>query len=133
MEIKTRIAKRIAKNTSPKWKLGYLSIAEQEARNFLTEDQYSHVVQLFDELAYEPDPLKSATQDVRKINEFYELRDKGGILGKINIRVYFTIIDNMKLILALSVYKKEDDGATPPYIVIRVRNRLRHAKELLSK
>ena len=96
-------------------------------------NEYAHVVQLFDELAFESNPSKSETQDVRSIEEFYELRDKGGVLGKKNVRVYFAIIKNRKLILALSVYKKEDESTTPPHIITRVRNRLRYAKELLSK
>ncbi|MBN2209997.1 MAG: hypothetical protein JW709_01260 [Sedimentisphaerales bacterium] len=133
MDTKIRSAKRIAEHTTPIWNLGYLDIAESEARKFLTDDQYAYVVQLFDELAYELNPLESKTQDVRKIDEFYELRDKGGILGKINVRIYFAIIEKAKLILALSAYKKEDEGPPPQHIIIRSRHRLRYAKEKLTK
>lgn len=135
MKIKTKtlISKTGIVNESPKWKLGYLEAAEADGRKFLTEEQYAHAVQLFDELAYEIDPTKSETQEIRKIHEFYELCDKGGVLGKINLRVYFAIVNDMKLILALAAYKKEDEGQVPPYIVIRVRNRLRRAKEILAQ
>jgi hypothetical protein len=84
-------------------------------------------------LAYESDPTRSETQDVRKVHEFYELRDKGGILGKINLRVYFVVVEERKLILALATYKKEDEGQVPQHIVIRVRYRLRLAKQKLAE
>lgn len=118
---------------TPKWELGYLEAAEREARKFLTEEQYAHAIQLFDDLAYESNPSKSQTQNVSKIYEFYELCDKGGILGNINLRVYFTIFKERKLILVLATYKKEIDGQVPQHIVIRVRNRLRVAKKEMVK
>jgi hypothetical protein len=133
VKVKTRALKTDLAHETPRWELGYLEAAEKEARSFLTEEQYAHAIQLFDDLAYESNPTKSETQDVSKIYEFYELRDKGGILGKINLRVYFTIFKERKLILVLATYKKEDDGKVPQHIVIRVRNRLRVAKELMAK
>lgn len=125
MKLKTR-------RTSP-WKLGYLDAVERDARKFLTSDQYAHVVGLFEQLAAESDPTKSKTQDVRKIEDFYELRDKGGILGKINVRVYFTVIENVRLILALHVCKKEAEGQTPSHVKLCVRNRLRVARRILAQ
>ena len=59
------------------------------------------------------------------ISKFYELRDKGGVLGKINVRVYFAIIGDKKIILTLSAYKKEDEGKTPKHVIVRARNRLK--------
>ena len=132
-KVKTRALKKDLAHETPRWELGYLEVAEEEGRSFLTEEQYAHAIQLFEDLAYESNPTKSQTQDVRKIQEFYELRDKGGILGKINLRVYFTILKERKLIIVLSTYKKEDDGQAPKHIVIRVRNRLRVAKEEMAK
>lgn len=131
--MKRRKAKPRVHQASPKWELGYLEVAEKEARKLLTNDQYVHALELFDDLAYETDPTKSQTQDVRKIENFYELRDKGGILGNINLRVYFTIIGNKRLILALAVYKKEEEDQTPEYVKIRVRNRLRVAKSTIER
>lgn len=133
MKVKTRTLKPGTAHEAPQWELGYLEAAERDGRKFLTEERYAHVVQLFEDLAYESDPTKSETQDVRKIYEFYELRDKGGILGKINLRVYFALLEERKLILVLATYKKEDDGQVPHHIVICVRNRLRIAKEQLAK
>lgn len=129
--MKKRKAKSRAPQEPPKWELGYLEVAEREARKLLTKDQYAHVLGLFDDLACETDPTKSQTQDVSKIEDFYELSDKGGVLGKINLRVYFTVIGNKRLILALAVYKKEEEGQTPEHIKIKVRNRWRAAKSTI--
>ena len=133
MKAKTRTPRSADSGGPPKWMLGYLEEAEREARKFLTDDQYAHVVQLFDELAYEPDPAQSKTQRVEKIDDFYELKDKGGVLGKINVRVYFALFDERRLIFILCAYKKEDEGQTPPHIKIRVRNRLRIVRRQLAR
>ena len=133
MEVKTREAQQGTRTETPKWTLAYLDIVETEARKFLTDNQYTHVVGLFDELAYEPEPWRSQTQNVEKIEDFYELKEKGGVLGKINVRVYFAIIDKRKLIMALAAYKKEAEGQTPTHMIIRVRNRLRQAMKLLQQ
>ena len=129
--MKKRKAKVREPQVFPRWELGYLEVVEKEARKLLTKDQYAHVIGLFDDLACEVDPTKSQTQDIRKIEDFYELRDKGGILGNINLRVYFTVIGDIRVILALAVYKKEAESQTPEYIKARVRNRLREARRQL--
>ncbi|MGD2095264.1 MAG: hypothetical protein PVH77_09690 [Phycisphaerales bacterium] len=131
MKIKTRTPKISKSYETPKWKLGYLEVAGKEGRKLLSKEQYAHAVQLVEDLAYEDNPTKSETQDVRDIDEFYELRDKGGILGRINLRIYFTLFEKRKLIFVLMTYKKEDDGQVPRHVVIRVRNRLRIAREEL--
>jgi hypothetical protein len=45
MKYKTRTAGRGDANKKPKWGLGYLEVAEKEARKLLTPEQYTHVVQ----------------------------------------------------------------------------------------
>ena len=126
-------ARRGENRRTPLWRLAYLEVAEKEARRFLNDEQYEHAVQLFDELAFESHPTQSQTQSVKPIREFYELRDKGGVLGKINLRVYFTVFKERGVIVVLSTYKKEDEGRPPDHIVTRVRNRLRRAKVLLEQ
>ena len=135
MEVKTRTLKSDLAHEVPKWELGYLEVTVKEGKKLLTEAQYAHVVQLFEELAYESDPTKSKTQDVRNIQEFYELRDKGGVLGNINLRVYFSILTEKKrnMILVLAVDKKEDEAQAPQHIITRVRHRLRIAKEIIER
>ena len=132
MKVKIRTPKEGVAHERPQWQLSYFDVAEEEARKILTDEQYAHVVECFRDLAHESDPTKSQTQDVGKIQEFYELREKGGILGKINIRVYFSLIESKKLILVLSVYKKEQEGPPPGYVVTRARQRLRMAKSKLG-
>jgi len=95
VEIRTRSTRTETAEQTATWQLAYIDAAERDARKFLNEDQYAHAVQLFDELSLESNPRCSTTQDVRPIDEFYELRDKGGILGRINLRVYFAVFDNV--------------------------------------
>ena len=59
--------------------------------------------------------------------KFYELRNKGGILGKINLRIFFSVHDERKLILILGSFNKKNDGSTPAHVVGRIRNRLEEA------
>lgn len=82
MKIKTRTAKSDG-GRHPVWDLGYLDAAAKDARRFLAEAQYAHIVQQFDDLAGESDPAQSDTVDVRPIDDFFELRDKGGLLGRL--------------------------------------------------
>jgi len=127
MDVKTRPAAPPGEQT-PLWNLGYLDAAEKDARKFLSDDQYSYVVELFDQLACEQNPRLSNTQDVRPIDQFFELRDKGGILGKINLRVYFGVFDDEKLLIALGCRKKEEEHQVPSFVIAKMRNRFRVAE-----
>jgi len=117
----------------PKWKLAYFEISAQEARSFLTEEQYEHAVEQFEELALEEDPTHPKTADVRSIEGFHELRDKGGVLGKINLRVYFSVCKPARMIVVLGAYKKESEAQTPNWIVRRIKQRQRLLEEHLAK
>lgn len=97
----------------------------EEAQDFLTEDQYDHVALQVKELARSVNPRVSETIDIDQVEEFYELRDKGGVLGKINVRVYFCVDDKRKRIVCLSTWNKRKEGQTPDHIKIRVRRRMR--------
>lgn len=115
------------------WELRYLEAAAGEARKILDDDHYRHVVEQFDVLACEPDPRRPATQDVKKIEDFFELREKGGRLRNINLRVYFSVEDEHNTIVVLCVYKKEDEGRAPVRITKRVKVRLKHARAVLGE
>lgn len=130
MDLKTRTA--ATEQGTAHWRLGYLDAAESEGRSILNDDQYSHIVQLFDQLASERNPRLSQTQKIKPIDDFHELCEKGGLLGKINLRVFFAVIDEHQLILVLGAYKKEDENATPPRIKTKMRNRLREAMKALK-
>jgi len=99
-----------------------------EAMSFLNEDQYQHLEMQFKELATENDPSHSCTTDVRHIDDFLELRDKGGILGNINVRVYFGLEHDKKNLVVLGCIKKESEGKTPTGDRNRMQRRWRKYK-----
>jgi hypothetical protein len=88
-------------------------------------DQYAHVVDLLRTLASEADPRRAVCVTVEPVEDFFELKDKGGVLGKINLRVFFVVVDEERVILVLAAVKKEAMGKTPEWMKIRVRHRLR--------
>src|SRR5262245_56583970 len=73
------------------WNVDVLDRAYGDAMSFLDEDQYAHLKRQVQELAQEDEPTRSDTVDVRPIEDFFEIRDKGGILKKINARVFFCL------------------------------------------
>jgi hypothetical protein len=107
------------------WSVCYLSVARDEAMKFLSEAQYGHVVDLLRALAAEPDPRRPKTVSVDQIETFHELRDKGGILGNINLRVFFIVEDDLRAVLVMGAIKKEADDQTPEWAKIRIRSRIR--------
>lgn len=117
----------------PRLRLRYLEAAAKEGHKVLDDIQYAYVLEAFDDLAITEDPQSPESHDVQPIHEFFEFRDKGGHLGKINLRVYFSVHEAERTIVVLSVYKKEDEGKAPERIVRRARNRLRHVKQLLKQ
>lgn len=121
----------VAKQTG--WKLGYLDAAVGDA-GFLSEVQYDYLVGQFKDMAQCADPMKCPTVDVEAIgDEIFELKDKGGILGKLNVRVYFLMDGKKKMIVVLSVYKKEDEGMIPRWLKKRLSNRRTIVKAALAK
>src|SRR6059036_3055152 len=73
------------------WSVAILDQSFSEAMAILNGDQYEHLARQVKELAKEPDPTHSQTVDVRPIDHFYELREKGGILKRLNMRVFFFV------------------------------------------
>ena len=93
---------------------------------FLTPAQYEHVVDLVRALAMEPDPTHPITVTVASIEDFFELKDKGGPLGRINLRLFFAVTRAPKRsILVLGAFNKKADGATPQVVKIAIARRLR--------
>ncbi len=108
------------------WNVGILDIAYSEAREFLTESQHKHLRIQVQELARSVEPSLSETVDVRPIESFYELRDKGGVLGNVNVRLFFGVEKNgVKAVIVLGVINKKNDGKTPQGTKILMRRRLR--------
>ncbi len=104
----------------------------EEAIAFLNDEQYQHVALQVKELAKELNPRISQTIDIDQVDDFYEIRDKGGSLGKNNVRVYFHVDDARKRIVLLSTWNKKKEGATPDHIKLRVQRRMRLYLEAAS-
>jgi len=96
-----------------RWNVVILDLAYQDAMSFLDESQYRHIAEQVQELARELTPTHSQTQRVEKVDDFYELKDKGGPLGNINVRVFF-ILDKPRVAIAvLGAISKQNNGPTP--------------------
>jgi len=102
----------------------------EEAQDFLSPDQYHHLAMQVKELAMSDNPKSSLTIDVEPIEDFFELRDKGGVLGKINARIYYCVDVKRRRIVSLSTWNKKKEGPTPEHIKVRVRRRMRIYYEL---
>lgn len=107
------------------WSICYLTAARDDASRFLNEAQYGHVIDLMRALAAEPDPRRPKSVTVEQVDSFFELKDKGAILGKINLRVFFTVDDESRAVVVWAAIKKEADNQTPEWAKIRVRSRIR--------
>ena len=107
------------------WNVWILDLAFDEARDFLDDDKYRHIAFQFQELASENDPTHSATCDIRAIEDFYELRDWGGVLGGLNVRVFFGVDKMRRTIVIVGAIQKQNNGPTPLGDKIRVRRRWR--------
>jgi hypothetical protein len=76
-------------------------------------------------LAHEIDPSHPQTASVDSVEDFYELRDKGGVLGGMNVRIFFLLDKQKSSIVVLGGIKKQNDGPTPLGAKIRMRRRAR--------
>lgn len=108
--------------------LGNLVVAlaepKSEARNILTEIQYWETVQLVKRLAGFGNPAETADLSIRKFDEFWELRLKGGFLKRINLRIYFAYVAERGEVVVLMAYKKEEDRRTCPSVKLTLEDRL---------
>jgi hypothetical protein len=112
-------------NSEYKWDVHFLDVAGGEARKLLTDWQYEHLKDAVKALASEQDPKRSQCEDVSAVEDYFELKLKGGPLGKINLRAFFVVLEEPKTILYLHVWKKEAEHQTPSQVKRLVRSRLR--------
>ncbi len=96
-----------------RWTVLYLQIGRDEAMGFLSEDEYQHAVMQIRDLAEEQDPTHPTTLSVDAVEDFHELREKGGILGNKNVRVFFFLDKPRNSLVILGAVKKQNDGPTP--------------------
>jgi len=109
------------------WNVLILNVADDEIRKLLTDVQHDHMKEQVKELARQPDPTHSNVVDVRKMRKesFHEIRDKGGVLGRMNVRVFFGVDTDVRAIVILGGILKQNDGATPDGDRIRMQRRWR--------
>ncbi len=96
-----------------RWNVLILDLAFNEAMELFEADQYEHVAEQIKELARGRDPSHPIGQRVDPIEGLFEFKDKGGPLGRKNIRVFFGIDKASKDIVVLGVIQKQNEGATP--------------------
>jgi hypothetical protein len=109
-----------------RWTVFILDRALDEANKILTDDQYAYISEQVRELARQADPTHVDHLSVDTVEGFHELREKGGVLGNKNIRVYFSLHPKHgQILLILGVRKKEADGATPVAIKVTMGRRMR--------
>jgi len=101
------------------------TIVRREAREFLTIGQYVHVTDFVKQLTGFGSRRYDRTICIAPIDEFWELKEKGGMLGKINVRIYFAFLKESNEIAILHAYKKEDDAQVHPSVLLLVRQRCR--------
>ena len=112
--------------TEPRWQdVVVPDVVRREARKFLSIGQYVHVTDFVKQLVGFGSRRYDRTMRIEALGDFWELKEKGGVLGRINVRIYFAFVEANNQVILLSAYKKEDDGAAPPHIILRLRNRLR--------
>ena len=116
------------------WNIKFWPTALKDAKQLLPP-QYWHVADQLRELARCKEPARCPTLDIDRISGFWRLAEKGGPLGKTNIRVFFTIEDSdgRKEIVILGVHKKEEEGKLRKSVKTRIERRLRLYRETLAK
>ena len=107
------------------WTVLILDCVYSAALSRFSPAQYEHLRMQVQELARHKSPTHSEILSIRKIGECWELRDKGGVLGKLNVRLFFGIDADNRRIVILDVIKKENDGATHTHDKRRMEYRWR--------
>ena len=128
-ELKVGVHKGDGPPPGYRWNVLMIDFVYDEVMKFLDEAQYAHLAHQFQELGLQLDPRSCQTISVKRIEDFYELRDKGGILGGLNVRVFYHVDDGpARSIVVLGAIVKQNDGATLNADKIRMRRRQRKYK-----
>lgn len=107
------------------WSVVSLQFVRKERAKLFTELESNHIADVVRQLAKEESPPLSELVDVRGIEDFYEIRDKGGPLGTKNVRVFFGLDKEDRSIVLLGAILKQNNGNTPLGDIIRIRRRWR--------
>lgn len=103
----------------------YMEVALHEACRFLTDVQYLQLMDITQELKHFGNPDATSGMSIRKIRNLYELREKGGVFGRINVRVFFGFDSVTRTVWVVGAYKKEEDGATNPVVIETMQERFK--------
>ena len=126
-----KVGVRVGKGAPPGylWSVGILELAHREALAILRNGQIQHLVSQVKELASQEEVSHSDTIDIRPINDdIFEIRDKGGILGGLNIRLFFGVDHARRCLIVLGVFKKQNNGRTPKADLVRNQRRWKQYK-----
>lgn len=107
------------------YRVGYLLNARQEAKKALSDEQYAYAVRMARRLQDWSDPLGLCGLRIEQVDGFYELKLKGNVLGKTNLRIFFAVFDKARTVVVLGVHVKEEEGQLPRQVVLRMKNRHR--------
>jgi hypothetical protein len=110
------------------WNVGIIDFGFAEVSRLVNKHEYEHLAMQVKELARESDPSHPLTVSVDAVEDFFELREKGGILGKKNMRIFFGIDKTARAIIILGGICKQNNGPTPDGTRVAMRRRWRKYK-----
>ncbi len=108
-----------------KARIATLRTAIKEAKSIVRSlGAYAHCVGVVQRLVDIYDPALVTDLDIKPIGDFHELRLKGHLLGRTNLRIYFAVRPALNEVVVLKAYKKEDDHRTPQHVLEVLEDRL---------
>jgi hypothetical protein len=114
---------------SSQWNVWIIDLAFDEAVKTVGEVGYAQEAMQIRELAMQETLEGCDTIDVKPVEDFFEVRDRGGPPGNANVRLFHGVDDAARAIIPLGVIKTQNDGKTPPGDLIRMRRRWRNSKK----
>lgn len=118
---------------SGKYRVGYLPKARTEGMKILGPVGYAYAVRQAERLRYWDDPEEMKLLRIEEVDEFFELKLKGNVLGKTNLRVFFSVFDAPEYkVIVLGAYKKEEEDQLPRHVILGMRNRKRVVGTMLA-
>ena len=106
-----------------------LEAAKREGHKILNDLQYEYIRQMVQRLEDFGNRKELCDLDIRSISTFWELREKGGVLGKINLRVYFGLMPEEGEVVIAMAYKKEEEDQVPRRVIVLVEDRIEGYRE----
>jgi hypothetical protein len=112
----------------------HLEAFHKDLCKFLNPGQCFYMELLANRLERFGDAETTADLRIDKIgNGLWELKAKGNVLGKINVRVFFSPVPGHAQVVVLGAFKKENEGSTPPHRVAKMQNRLEYYMRMIRE